>query len=233
MLVNPYVHGNIQTIFQAENSTAAAKEAYSTISQYFNSPVYNYKFSLLKLSSDKVDDQNNFDLNVYDSNKNLFNNKNFTHFTVKESKNDNGVKFEINKYKHQIDSGNTNHLINNIKAIQKKYSKNINDSEQEGGSTKHKKHKKHKHHSKHNDDSDDSDDSSSSSPNYYTRRRSQYFFDPYYFDHTLNQFYWYYLPNYYIDPNPLVYYPAYSDGVLFANVTDNSMSTTANVHLSV
>jgi hypothetical protein len=134
MLVNPYVQGTTQTIFKADNSLEAAKNAYESLSQYFNNSVHNFKFSLLKLKSEQVGGENTiFDMQKYTNNnksKRLDSN-NFSHYVVSESrsKNDN-VKYALKK----LDSGATNmeHIINNIIKIQNKLNKDA-DSSQSGG----------------------------------------------------------------------------------------------------
>jgi hypothetical protein len=125
MLVNPYIEGTMPKIFKADNSQLAAKEAYESISKYFNNSVNNFKFSLLKLKSDSVDEKSKkINLEQYGSNaeNKLFNKKNFSHFTVSEKPQKNGeVNFAIQQYNGNIN--NLDHLVANIMKIQTKYKK--------------------------------------------------------------------------------------------------------------
>ena len=59
MLVNPYIEGTIPKIFKADNSLLASKAAYDSISKYFNNQVPEFKFTLLKLKSDNIDNISN------------------------------------------------------------------------------------------------------------------------------------------------------------------------------
>jgi len=69
MLINPYIEGSLPKVFQADNSIKAAKKAYETLSNYFNNSVHNFKFTLLKVKSDSVDEKksqiSNFNLEQY------------------------------------------------------------------------------------------------------------------------------------------------------------------------
>lgn len=185
MLINPYIEGTMPCIYKAENSFNAAQKAYESISQYFNNIVYNYKFTLLKLSSEDANTEK-INLTQYggSSNAKKFNTNNFSHFTVNENKIENDVKFSIFKFNGTVTD--TQYLINNVTKLQQKL------NSQDGGSKHKKKHKKHKKHSK-----DDDSSSSSSSPDYYVKKK---YFDPI-------DFYYYY-PPLYIDP-ALSYYPSF------------------------
>jgi hypothetical protein len=125
MLVNPYIEGSENKIFQAENSIKAAKMAYENISKYFNNSVYNFKFSLLKLKSDAVgNDGSSFNLQQYggSSSNKRFDASNFSHFVVNETVNSaNEVDFMIKKYNGTIN--NLEHLLDNVMKIQAKYNK--------------------------------------------------------------------------------------------------------------
>jgi len=208
ILVNPYIEGSMKKIFKADNSLAASKKAYSVLSKYFNNQVPVFNFTLLKLKSEEVDEKSyldRFNLDNYGSksfNK-FFNKNNFSHFNVKETRNNKSeISFQISKLEKNMD---LTQLIKNIILIQDKfknakksdqaggeYNSNYNNSDsstdsssdQSGGSSSDddkssEKHKK-KRHSKYDDDDDDD------SPDYYIKR---YYYDPIY--------YMYYAPNIY------------------------------------
>lgn len=137
MLVNPYIEGSMQKIFKANNSSEASKQAYETISKYFNNEVPNFNFSLLKLKSNELDSNNLNKLNLEnygtDASNKYFNKNNFSHFTVNEQrKKNNEVSFQINKFEGNVQD--LNPLIKNIITIQKKY-KSKQESNQSGGSS--------------------------------------------------------------------------------------------------
>jgi hypothetical protein len=153
MLVNPYIEGSTLKVFKADNSLAASKTAYESISKYFNNEVPNFNFTLLKIKSDAVTNENKlhkFNLESYgtDPSNNYFNKNNFSHFTVNETANDkNQVSFKISKFEQKVP--NLDLLVKNIMKIQSKYSSqsggsdnssqsdgsNSNDSSQTGGSS--------------------------------------------------------------------------------------------------
>jgi len=145
MLTNPYIEGDANKVFRATNSLEASKMAYEEISKYFNNSVHNFRFSLLKLKSDSVDERkpktNKFDLLQYGggSQNNKFNENNFSHFEVSEKISKNGeVDYSIKKYNGTIN--NIEHLVKNIMEIQnklkskrsKKMSESSDSSEQSG-----------------------------------------------------------------------------------------------------
>jgi hypothetical protein len=125
MLINPYIEGDANKVFKAINSLEASKMAYEEISKYFNNSVHNFRFSLLKLKSDSVDEQNlkpnKFNLLQYGGGieNNKFNANNFSHFEVSEKITKNGeVDYSIKKYNGTIN--NIEHLVKNIMEIQNK-----------------------------------------------------------------------------------------------------------------
>ena len=125
MLTNPYIEGDANKVFKAINSLEASKMAYEEISKYFNNSVHNFRFSLLKLKSDSVDEQNlkpnKFNLLQYGGGieNNKFNANNFSHFEVSEKITKNGeVDYSIKKYNGTIN--NIEHLVKNIMEIQNK-----------------------------------------------------------------------------------------------------------------
>jgi len=116
MLTNPYIEGDANKVFKAINSLEASKMAYEEISKYFNNSVHNFRFSLLKLKSDSVDEQNlkpnKFNLLQYGGGieNNKFNANNFSHFEVSEKITKNGeVDYSIKKYNGTIN--NTYNII--------------------------------------------------------------------------------------------------------------------------
>lgn len=220
MLVNPYIEGNIQKVFQADNSLTAAKMAYDAMSKYFNNSIHNFKFTLLKLKSEAVNsEQVNIDLKQYggnNNNNNRFNNNNFSHFIVNEKINSNNeVTFNINKFSGTIN--NLSNLVNNVTKLQKKFKKaktngvalnqlseslstevSIESSDsisQNGGKKKNK--------SKYDDDDEEDD-----SPDYYVKK--SYYYDPI--------TYWYYTPAIY--PLDLLYLPTFTTPLSFPYVVD-------------
>lgn len=210
MLVNPYIEGNIQKVFQAENSLAAAKKAYDAVSKYFNNSINNFKFTLLKLKSDAVNsEQTNVDLKQYGgSNNKRFDNNNFSHFIVNEKINSDGeVSFNVNHFNGSVN--NLSNLVNNVMVLQKKFKKakrngaalnqlsevssESSESAQEGG----------KKHSKYDDDEEEDD-----SPDYYVKKT--YYYDPI--------TYWYYTPAVY--PLDKLYLPTFTTPLSFPYVVD-------------
>lgn len=216
MLANPYIEGNIQKVFQADNSLSAAKKAYDAMSKYFNNSIHNFKFTLLKLKSDAVNsEQVNVDLKQYGGkNNNRFNTNNFSHFIVNEKTNSNGeVSFNINKFNGTVN--NLSNLVNNVMRLQKKFknaknngvalnqlseslgsevSSETSDSiSQDGG----------KKHSKYDEDEEEDD-----SPDYYVKK--SYYYEPI--------TYWYYTPAVY--PLDLLYLPTFTTPLSFPYVVD-------------
>lgn len=128
MLVNPYIAGSTPKIFKADNSFAASKEAYESVSKYFNNEVPSFNFTLLKLKSGAIENESKLqDLNLEEYGKNasskLFNKNNFSHFTVEErKKSKDQVSFTINKFEGKVSNLDT--LMNNIFKIQQKYKSN-------------------------------------------------------------------------------------------------------------
>jgi len=214
MLINPYIEGSLPKVFQADNSIKAAKKAYETLSNYFNNSVHNFKFTLLKVKSDSVDEKksqiSNFNLEQYGgSPKNKrFNTDNFSHFVVNEVIDKNkDVSYSIKKYNGKIE--HTDDLVQNIIKIQSKSKKSKRSgksldrlsesakSESESESAQEGGHKKY-------DDDDDDDDS----PDYYVKK--SYYIDPI--------SYWYYYPSLY-SPDRL-YLPTFVSPLSFPYVVD-------------
>ena len=147
MLVNPYIAGSTPKIFKADNSFTASKQAYESVSKYFNNEVPSFNFTLLKLKSGAIENESklqNLNLEEYGKNASskLFNKNNFSHFTVEEQQKSKGqVSFTINKFEGKVSNLDT--LMNNIFKIQQKYKSNQtggnssddSSSSQTGGST--------------------------------------------------------------------------------------------------
>ncbi len=137
ILVNPYIEGSMKKIFKADNSLAASKKAYESLSKYFNNQVPKFNFTLLKLKSEEVDVNgylDRFNLEDYGSksfNK-FFNKNNFSHFNVSETLNNKKeVSFQITKLEKNVD---LTQLIKNIIHIQDKF-KDVKKSNQVGGNS--------------------------------------------------------------------------------------------------
>ena len=207
ILVNPYIEGSINKVFKANNSLEAAKQAYTTFSEYFNNTVKNFKFTLLKLKTDDID-KNIKTLNFknYASNLNdkRYNDNNFSHFIVHEKLNENDVSFSIEKYENK-NINNLNNFIKNINKIQKKYtplkSKNSKNLKKQLGGKK---------------DVFDFDDDDDDDDDYYVKKE-KYYYDPFY---PIN--YWYYNPIIYtINPiDSYVYFPTFISPLSFPYVFD-------------
>ena len=138
MLVNPYIEGKTQKIFEADNSLIAAQQAYESVSKYFSNEVPEYHFSLLKLKSEEIDRKNlsSLKLEEYGNNnlkKKYFNKNNFSHFAVSEKKLKNG-EVEYKLIKSDTEVKNVHNLINKIIKIQEKYGNFDNENSQSGGS---------------------------------------------------------------------------------------------------
>ena len=82
-LVNPYIEGEIDTKIKSNNSLKAAKVFYKNLSQHFNNNIPKFYFSIQKGGAD--------DGKYY-------------HFVVKEVKEDDEVKFNIEPYVISQDS---------------------------------------------------------------------------------------------------------------------------------
>ena len=76
-LVNPYVQGNVKTSLNAKNSFTAAKTLYKNLSEHFNNNIPKFYFTIQKGSSG---------------------NGKYYHFLVKEVKEDDEVRFNIEPY---------------------------------------------------------------------------------------------------------------------------------------
>ena len=223
ILVNPYIEGSIKKIFKADNSLAASKKAYESLSKYFNNQVPKFNFTLLKLKSEEVDVNSyldRFNLEDYGSksfNK-FFNKKNFSHFSVNESLNNKKeVSYQISKLEKEVD---LSQLIKNIINIQNKF-KDVKKSNQTGGDSSNSSSSSDSSNSSSNqyggsssdDDSSDKkkkkkyDDDDDDSPDYYVKR---YYYDPIY--------YWYYAPSIYgTDP---FYFPMFNSPISASLVID-------------
>lgn len=119
LLVNPYIEGNMNKIFQAENSLVAADKAYQQISGYFNNSVKKFHFTLLKLKSDSFDEKT-FNLKEYTTqNKKYLNAKYFSNFEASEHLSGEEVKYRISNLSGEINQNAVKHLVSNINKIQK------------------------------------------------------------------------------------------------------------------
>ena len=226
MLVNPYIEGTTPKIFKADNSHLAAKSAYESISKYFNNSIHNFKFSLLKVKSDSIDtNSKKLNLEQYggDTENKLFNQKNFSHFTVSENLKSNGeVNFSIKQFTGAI--SNLDHLVQNIMKIQTKFIKakkvnRLSASDSDSNATANsnsesqnqnqlKSNQQGGKKSKYDDDDDDDDDS----PDFYVTK--SYYYDPI--------SYWYYSPSVY--PLDYLYLPTFVSPLSFPYILDLSPS---------
>lgn len=130
MLANPYIEGQIGTVYQADNSLKAAGLAYKSISEYFNNSVHNFKFTMLKLKSKSVNpSDNSINLQQYggDSSNKKFNVDYFSHFVADEIVDANRkVNFSIRRYTGTVN--NTQQLIDNVIKVQSKLEEHANKS---------------------------------------------------------------------------------------------------------
>jgi hypothetical protein len=132
-LVNPYIQGDMKTSVKSKNSVTAAKSFYKSLSEHFNNNIPKFYFTIQKGGSGTGK---------------------YYHFIVKELKEDEEVKFNIEAYNPGESELPVKRFEANLKAFKNKF-------EQAGG--KAKKNSKSKSKSKKSfDDSDDSDFSDSS-----------------------------------------------------------------------
>lgn len=163
-LVNPHIDGDFKSTVTAKNSLEAANKLYSKLSEHFNNSVPQFYFTIQKGGK-------------------------YSHFQVKESRNDNEVSFLIKSY-----------TIENEDSIKQFKTKLDNYKNKQDGGKKSKKSKKSKKH----DDSDDSDDSSSSSdyyirPNMSSQPIYSWWYDP--FLYNVNSVY---IPTFYSYVTPII-----------------------------
>jgi hypothetical protein len=130
-LVNPHIEGNIKTTIKSNNSVKAAKTFYKSLSQHFNNNIPKFYFTVQKGGSGTGK---------------------YYHFVVKELKDNNEVKFNIEPYVVSQDA-------NTIKKFESKLSSFKSKFTQFGGKKPSKKNSKKssKKSSKRLDDEYDSD----------------------------------------------------------------------------
>ena len=139
-LVNPHIEGNIATTIKSNNSVKAAKVLYKSLSQHFNNNIPKFYFTIQKGGSG--------------SGK-------YYHFVVKEVKENDEVKFNMEPYVISQD-------INSIKNFETKLSSFKSKFNQFGGGKKNSKKSSKKKSKKLDDDSDlDSDENFYKKANYY------------------------------------------------------------------
>jgi len=187
-LVNPLIGGNMQTTFKGKNSIDAAKNAYNSLSQYFNNNVPEFYFTLQEIKSKKTLVGGGV-------------NNDYKHFKVVENKSDKQVNFRISPYDVK---GNTKQLKQFKEQIQKLNKQQLGGSTQSGG----KKIKYDK------DDSSDSDDWLDDDEDHYFPKMSSstilsnplslWYYDPYVF--RIQQ---YYIPTFVAPVAPYISIPLY------------------------
>ena len=182
ILVNPYIHGNINTSFSANNHLDAAKKAYDTISEYFNNNIPTFHFTLQKLEKKKMIGGGR--------------NNDYHHFKVTEVKKGSQVEFGITALNV---IGNSNQMNKFRTELEKRL------KIQDGG----KKKKKKKYNNWEDDDSSSS--SSSSSSDYRPKYRNiisqpmmNWYYDPYLY--RINK---YYIPTFVAPLAPYIEIPLY------------------------
>ena len=141
-LLNPHIEGDFQTKIKADNSTKAAKTFYKNLSQHFNNNIPKFYFTVQKGGSGTGK---------------------YYHFVVKETKDNDEVKFDLSPYVISEDS-------TTIKTFETKLSSFKSKFNQYGGKKNSKKTSKKKKHSKKLDDSSDSD--CDSSENFYKQAQT-------------------------------------------------------------
>jgi hypothetical protein len=139
-LVNPYIQGDMKTSLKAKNSVTAAKALYKNLSEHFNNNIPKFYFTIQKGGSGTGK---------------------YYHFVVKEVKEDDEVKFNIEAYSPDGSELPVKKFESNLKEFKNKF-------EQAGG-----KAKKSKSKSKSKRSLDDSDsDFSDSSEEFYRRAQT-------------------------------------------------------------
>lgn len=141
-LVNPHIEGEFDTKIKSDNSMKAAKTFYKNLSQHFNNNIPKFYFSIQKGGSGTGK---------------------YYHFVVKEMKEDDEVKFNIEPYVIPQDS-------QSIKTFETKLSSFKSKFNQSGGKKTSKKTSKKGKATKKLDDSSDSD--LDSSENFYRQAQT-------------------------------------------------------------
>ena len=138
-LVNPYVQGDMPTQIKAKNSIVAARTFYKNLSEHFNNNVPKFYFSIQKGGSGTGK---------------------YYHFVVKEVKEKDEVKFNVEPYTLSNDQENIKNFESKLKIFKSKY-------DQAGG-----KKKGSKKGSKKTKKLDDSDSDLDSSEDFYRRAQT-------------------------------------------------------------
>jgi hypothetical protein len=140
-LVNPHIEGDFKGKLKANNSMLAARAFYKSLSQHFNNNIPKFYFTIQKGGSGKGK---------------------YYHFIVKESKEDEDVKFNIQPYSIPNDTESLSSFENKLSAFKSKFN-------QQGGK-KPKQSKQSKKSTKKIDDSSDSE--LDSSDDFYARAQT-------------------------------------------------------------
>jgi len=140
-LVNPHIEGEMDTKIKSNNSLKAAKVFYKNLSQHFNNNIPKFYFTIQKGGSV---------------------NGKYYHFVVKEVKDDDEVKFNIEPYVISEDSKSIKNFETKLSSFKSKFN-------QFGGGKKNSK-KSSKKKSKRLDDSSESD--LDSSENFYKKAQT-------------------------------------------------------------
>ena len=128
-LVNPHIEGEFKGKIKADNSMLAARTFYKSLSQHFNNNIPKFYFTIQKGGSGKGK---------------------YYHFVVKESKEDEDVKFDIQPYSIPNDTQSLSSFENKLNTFKSKFNQN-------GGKKTSKKASKKAKVTKKMDDSSDSD----------------------------------------------------------------------------
>jgi hypothetical protein len=138
-LVNPYIQGDMPTQIKAKNSIVAARTFYKSLSEHFNNNVPKFYFTIQKGGSGTGK---------------------YSHFVVKEVKEKDEVKFNVEPFTASNDENSLKTFEGKLKAFKSKY-------EQAGG-----KKKGGKKGSKKARKLDDSDSDLDSSEDFYRRAQT-------------------------------------------------------------
>jgi len=161
-LVNPHIEGDFKSNMKANNSMIAARSFYKNLSQHFNNNIPKFYFTIQKGGSGKGK---------------------YYHFVVKELKDDDEVKFNIEPYSIPEDTKSLKTFENKLSSFKSKFnqaggkkgskkaSRKASRKASKKASRKNSK-KLSKMNSRLDDDSDDDDDDLDSSEDFYRRAQT-------------------------------------------------------------
>ena len=115
LLINPYIAGKFNKVYEGSSPLSAAKRAYTSLAENFKNSVKEFRFTLLEVDSNIKNDKLNFkNYKNYPSNK-------YYNFIVNEKLNNNNNKVKFKLARDNVELVNSNLLLKRINSIEKKY----------------------------------------------------------------------------------------------------------------